>query len=225
MFKDIRQGYGLTRNDVARLTRRSVNYVLKAEQATFPAPPIALLDFYARQEGPEVPLLLDWEPMDRDIMRDDYRNYQRRQRHAWLHTWEPVLGATVGYPFRFKWRKRMGQNPWREAGANEENYGAVGAFDFALDEDVYSSQYGLSVGLCLPAAVIYRNELAPNAKAGAIRECMEDLVEYALSGGYAAVDFNSSTLQAEVDAIVRIAVEEGVITHDRANSSAISSAA
>jgi hypothetical protein len=207
MLEDIRKSYGLTRNEVALLTGRSINYVLKAEQATFPSAPIALLAFYAspRYTG-SFRLSQPWEPHDMELMRSDYRAFQRRKRRSWLETYEP-LPYTGGLTFRHKWRRRTSETDaaW-----------AVGAFDFQDRVNVYSSAYGLSVGLCLPAAVVYRND-KDLTKAGAIVTAMEDLVEYVTSGEYVAANYGNPDCLEEVDGVIRIAKEEGVKVHDRAN--------
>ena len=212
MLEDIRKSYGLTRNEVAQLTGRSINYILKAEQATFPGPPVALLDFYARDsyDGP-YRLTTPWEPYDADLMRQDYRSFQRRKRRSWLEKYEP-LPYTGGLPFRKKWRRRQDASDGGAAWA-------VGAFDFAQRVNVYSSSYGISVGLCIPAAVVYRND-KDLTKAGAIVTCMEDLVDYVSSGEFQAERYGDENLLEETADIFRIAKEEGVKLHDRASDAA-----
>lgn len=215
MLDDIRKSYGLTRSEVAQITGRSVNYLLKAEQATFPSAPIALLDFYARPhyDGP-YRLTRAWQPYDIDLLRSDYRAFQRRKRRQWLTTWEPK-DYTAGLPFQLKWSRRP----------NFDGAGlpAVGAFQFQDRVFVYPSAYAISVGLCIPAAVVYRNE-KNLTKAGAIVTAMEDLVEYVASGEYQATEFGSDLLD-EIYNIRRIAVEEGVDLNERSNSSSDSTAA
>jgi hypothetical protein len=208
MLEDIRKSYGLTRQELADMTHRSVNYILKAEQATFPCAPIALTDFYAQPNyDGAVPLRIPWEPMDRDVMQDAYRDFQRRHRIAWLQDWEPD-DYTAGLPFRRKWLKRLPE--W------EGNLGSGAAAlsgSFSSRVKVYPSQYAISSGLCLPAAVIYRNE-KDLTHAGSIVTCMEDLVEYVLSGQYRAEYLSFEGQMALEAAILRIAKEEGVKTND-----------
>ena len=204
MLEDIRKSYGLTRQELADLTNRSVNYILKAEQATFPSAPVALTDFYARPNyDGAVPLRTPWEPMDVDVMRQAYRDYQRRHRIAWLQLWEPD-SYTAGLPFRRKWLKRQD--------FGFDNLGTALSGTFSSRVKVYPSQYALSAGLCLPAAVIYRNEKALD-RAGSIVTCMEDLVEYVLSGQYRAEFLTFETQVLEETSILRIAKEEGVKTN------------
>jgi hypothetical protein len=203
MFEDIRKSYGLTRQELADLTHRSVNYILKAEQATFPSAPVALVDYYVQNHGYE-----------KAVMVSAYRDEQRRRRRSWLEEFAPK-GYTAGLPFRKKWVKRMSQ--YGSAVSDEGLFaeaGAVGLFPSAHGKiDVFTTQYGISVGLCLPAAVIYRNE-KDLTKAGAIATCMEDLCEYVLSGEYNAMNLGSDEQLAEETSILRIAKEEGVVTHD-----------
>lgn len=196
MFEDIRKQHKLTRQEVAEATKRSVNYILKAEQATFPSAPVALVQYYVDNYG-----------YDAVYLREAYRDYQRRQRRAWLNSWTPK-DYTAGIPFRFKWVKLRPQ--WHTLDVWAEN-AAVGAFP--SDVDVYSSSYGISVGLCIPAAVVYRND-KDLSKAGAIRDAMGDILEFVLSGEANAVDFAFD--YELVNNLRRIALEEGVSLSERA---------
>jgi len=89
MFRTLRENAGLTQSQVAEAIGRSPNYVLKAEDLTFPAPPASLVEFYSNQ-------------LDKETIKSWYRESQRTQRYMWLETHEPViLGATN---FRTAWR-------------------------------------------------------------------------------------------------------------------------
>lgn len=48
MLKELRLEQGLTREELASRIRKTPNYILKAEQLTYPDPPPALLNYYAK---------------------------------------------------------------------------------------------------------------------------------------------------------------------------------
>jgi hypothetical protein len=73
----------------------------------------------------------------------------------------------------------------------------------------FPTQYGLSAGMCLPAAVLYRNE-HDLTHASAIVTAMEDLVDYVKSGRAAADNLGQPLALEEERSILRIAMEEGV---------------
>ena len=206
MFEDIRLGYGLSRNQLATLTGRSVNYLLKAEQCTFPSPPVALLAFYTNPTPPDVQqfqrfrLQQDWEPYDRDTLMDAYYAKQRHKREAWLDSWLPVTNMkTVFWPLQQKWMPNTGAPP----------YGASAVGHFGGLGGVYPNSYQLSVGLCIPASVVYRNEKNPQAQSNAIRAAMGTLVEYVESGRFLAANLSAVDAQRIELAVIRIAEEEG----------------
>jgi hypothetical protein len=203
MFEDIRKNHGLTRQELANQTNRSVGYILKAEQATFPSVPIALLQYWVNHG------------YDSDSLRSSYRDFQRRSREAWLSSWEPVP-YTAGLPFRHKWRKRSAAY----ITAQHTLFNEASAVGFVNERvNVYSSQYGISVGLCLPAAVVYRNEHNLQ-RSGAIVTCMEDLCEYVMSGRYRADYLGEEDLMEEETSIMRIAKEEGVRVSELSSTAA-----
>jgi transcriptional regulator with XRE-family HTH domain len=194
MLADLRKQARLTRQELADQTHRSVGYILKAEQATFPSPPIALVNYWVKQGH------------DKDVLLSAYRDKQRYTRRQWLETWAPKYYSSKGLPFRQKWIRRR-------AGAVGFFHSSTGFVDELGVEvsgvEVNPTSYAVSVGLCIPAAVVYRND-KDLTKAGAIVTAMEDLCEYVLSGEYAAQEYGEEGLMATIDSVVRIAMEEGV---------------
>jgi hypothetical protein len=198
VFEETRLSYGLTRTHLSDLTGRSVNYLLKAEQATFPCPPVSLLAFYTADQppanaatvlGPGLSgfLVQKWRKWDKDDLKAAYKAKQRKTREDFLDRYYPVATSTSNRPFRLKW------------------YGAI-------DEDgdqVAPNSYQLSCGLCIPAAVVYRNdrELRPSS---AIRQAMTDLVEYVETGRFHSRFLSEPALESIELAVLRIAEEEGV---------------
>jgi len=190
MFEDLRLNQQLSRVELAARTGRSVGYILKAEQATFPTPPVALMNYWV-QEG-----------QTREVLEAAYYDTQRRRRESWLDNWQPLMGveASLWLPFRRKWVKRPG------AGAVGSLSSDVGLEGF--NEPVFNpTAYGISVGLCLPAAVIYRND-KDLTKAGAISSAMGDLCEFVLSGRLVGETYFTQRADEE-ESIMRIAKEEG----------------
>ena len=206
MFEDIRISYGISRNQLATLTGRSINYLLKAEQCTFPTPPVALLAFYTQPDPPQnTPLLTSWEAYDKDILCEAYYDKQRRKRQEWLDRWLPVTNFNTKYwSLRQKW---LPAEDARTGQAHGLGAGAVGHFG-ALS-GVYPNSYQLSVGLCIPASVVYRNDKDPNTQSNAIRAAMGDLVEYVESGRFLAANYSSEDVQRIELGVLRIAEEEG----------------
>lgn len=210
MFETLRKQNGITRQDLAVATKRSVNYILKAEQATFPSAPVALVSYYAAQGH------------DPDVLRSAYWDYQKRKRRSWLTTWTP-LDYTAGLPFRQKWTKAEGLKETAQAQG-----WAVGAFHsqtgFLEKLLVNPTQYAISVGLCLPAAVIYRNET--HLKHSSVIKCvMEELVDY-VSSGEAVFELDADLdLITLLDNLRRITKEEGGEVTNDTGSTAVSSTA
>lgn len=211
MFEDIRISYGLTRNQVAVATGRSINYLLKAEQCTFPSPPVALLAFYTNPQPPEgVRLLTPWEAFDRQTLCDAYFDSQRRKRQQWLDTWLPVPSSTNWVPLRHKWlmlKKDVATGVG--GGGYRDVAGAVGLFHSSTGVYTYPTGYQLSSGLCIPASVVYRNEKEPRSQSSAIRSAMGDLVEFVESGRFLASNFSAEDAQQIELGVMRIAKEEG----------------
>ena len=156
MFRTLREQYGLTQHDIALQTGRTPNYILKAENETFPSPSPALMQFF-----------LDLDPdLDRRFLTDWYHASQLKTRHKWLETWTP---SDLAHPiFRLNW---VTLNAGRMNPMNP------------TQNPMNPTQYALSQGLCIPAAVVYKMEnggLIPSA-VGAI---LDTLVSYTSSGEY-----------------------------------------
>jgi hypothetical protein len=180
MFKDLRIQYGLTRSELSQVTGRSVNYLLKAESLTFPTAPVALLDFYCSPE-PKVKLP-DWEQHDRDLLTSAYRDAQRAHREKWLDHWVPRPLSTVGFTFCRKWLSR-----WEE--------------DWTTP-----TEYGVSQGLCIPAAAVYRSE-RDGTVSSVLRTALSDVADYCVSGRFAAKYGYSQDTNQIVDDVLRIQQE------------------
>jgi transcriptional regulator with XRE-family HTH domain len=157
MFLDLRNKYGLTRPQLAELTGRSPNYILKAESLTFPTPPVALLSFYCTPNN----TIPNWEVQDPDLLATSYRDAQRVKREQWLSDWLPAPSYT-GRTFRYMWFSR-----------------------WFPDYPDYPTEYRISQGLCIPAAAVYRAERKKFINTS-ILTALSDLAEYCLSGRYIA---------------------------------------
>lgn len=96
MFRELRLQHGLTQSEVATLTHRTPNYILKAEDLTFPSPPPALLQFY-RELDPALTV---------DLLTDWYYSAQRTVRERWLEHYVPA--PTRQATFRTSWLRAGG---------------------------------------------------------------------------------------------------------------------
>lgn len=93
MLQDLRLKEGLTRAELASITHRTINYIVKAEQLTFPTPPPSLIEFYSQR--------LD---TDREILKDAYRDAQRTTREGFLRDYKPLAHRSS---FRRRWAYRL----------------------------------------------------------------------------------------------------------------------
>jgi transcriptional regulator with XRE-family HTH domain len=157
MLKELREQYGLSRPQLAELTGRSPNYLLKAESLTFPKAPVALVDFYCRPTNQIIP---DWEPQDKFILESAYRDAQRTRREEWLDDWIPRPAPTKFFSFRRKWLAR-----------------------YEEEDEICPTEYRVSQGLCIPAAAVYRAEKTGWIN-DSLRTALSDLSDYVLSGRY-----------------------------------------
>jgi hypothetical protein len=128
MLRNLRDQLDLTRQDVSRETGRSVNFILKAEQLTFPVAPPALTAYYAKHLE-----------MDPDIIREAYRDAQRDQREKFHHHIIPRPSDTQHFSFCRKWLS-VYQDPESPADLISPN------------------QYQVSKLLCVPASAVYYAE-------------------------------------------------------------------
>ena len=96
MFRELREDAGLTRADLSQITGRSVNYLLKAEDHTFPTPPVALINYWVQQG------------LDRHLLTMAYYDNQRRIRQQWLANYVPKPYPTAQVSFCRKWH-----TPWK----------------------------------------------------------------------------------------------------------------
>lgn len=190
MFREIREGYGLTRSDLAALTHRSPNYLLKAEQLTFPSAPVALLDLYSNpQEPKDWPSLseVEWEPLDRYTLESAYRDAQRHKREEWILHYAPM-------PSRLSFCKQ-----WVSIESHEDEF-----------DMVYPTEYRVSQGLCVPAPAVYRAEKHGHISAP-IKTALSDLVEYCVSGrAVLTLDNNRMDAQQTVRGVLQVAKNYGV---------------
>lgn len=166
MFKELRLNEGLSRSDLSALTGRSVNYLLKAEDLTFPTPPIALVSFWLKR-NPE---------LERYMLEDAYYAAQKDRRRSWLDYWEPRPADTKHFSFCRKWLRAEGLS--RPVGYEEE---------YTEVDRVSPTQYTVSHGLCVPASAVYFAEKYPHKPlASSIIAAVDDLVDYVKSGEYHA---------------------------------------
>lgn len=185
MFRELRESYNLTRSQLAELTGRTTNYLLKAESLTFPTPPVALLDLYTGEEPRKWAALseVEWEPMDRDILISQYRDSQRVKREKWLDLMEPVPSHLT---FCRQWVYKLLDD----------------------EEDIVSpTEYRVSQGLCIPAPAVYRAEKYGHVSQP-IKTALADLVDYVTSGRYYAKGYPDS--QRTVISMIAVAKKYGV---------------
>jgi transcriptional regulator with XRE-family HTH domain len=95
MFKTLRAQHNLSQQDVANATGLSPNYILKAEQLTFPIPSPVLADFYLKLDP----------TLDLDYLKSWYAQEQRTQRELWLTEYRPTLSRSWLFDgsFRHAW--------------------------------------------------------------------------------------------------------------------------
>lgn len=99
MFRTLRLEYGLTQQQVADATHRTPNYILKAEDLTFPSPPPALVQFYAEIDG----------AYDKELLTNWYYEAQQKRREQWLEDYIPA--PRLQQTFRDNWIK-VGVEDW-----------------------------------------------------------------------------------------------------------------
>lgn len=160
MLLDLRNDLGLTRQELSDLTGRSLNYLLKAEQLSFPSAPAPLIDFYAKTLA-----------MPPDVIRSAYREAQFHQRMELFNHVVPRPLTTVNFSFCRKWLLTS------ELSATSETSELGEAFQ------VSPSQYAMSKWLCVPASAVYFAEHNPHKPlAQSITDALSD-VEKAFSDG------------------------------------------
>lgn len=93
MLTDLRLQEGLTRQELATKLGRSVNYIVKAEQLTFPTLPPAFIEYYKDQ-------------VPKDVLEDAYREAQRTTREHFLRDWRPIPAAALPVSLRRRWTYR-----------------------------------------------------------------------------------------------------------------------
>jgi transcriptional regulator with XRE-family HTH domain len=188
MFRDLRLSLGITQQELADITGRTRNYIIKAEQCTFPSPPVALVNFY--QTGGTLERLstanlkalssgggstglitlagavgvLDlkgelFEGIPKEILEAAYYAEQTRIRKTWLFKWIPRPTDTLYFTFKRKWVSGI-------------SYDILGP-----------TEYEVSRGLCLPAASVFKAE-RDHVYAQVIRTTIDQLIEYVDSGEY-----------------------------------------
>lgn len=173
-MREFRDQLSLSRPQLAALTGRSVNYILKAEQYTFPSPPVALVEYYHKTLA-----------LDRTILQTAYRSGQRLQRQAFHEHIRPRPTDTSAARFCGKW--------FYSGGSAVEVEKEFSGTDVVLIDKIElpktsPNQYMMSKTLCLPASAIYFAEKTGQISAS-IHEAMDDLVQFANSGQlYAALD-------------------------------------
>lgn len=183
---DLRKSLLLSRQQVADSINRSPNFILKAEQATFPTPPPALLNFYKHRLGASV---------DLDLEVASYYQTQHSRRKAWLSQWQPVQQQQA-LNFRRCWVPLPSGLPLSEVGESVD--GPSWVFEGLVEAEPPEppTQYALSQGLCLPAAVVYRletnNQLGPHSP---VLTVSQQLVAYVESGEYYATEGYSEATQ------------------------------
>lgn len=167
MLKDLRDQLELTRQELAEETGRSLNYILKAEQLTFPTAPVALTDYYAHK--------LKLNP---DVLRQAYRDAQRHTRESAFDYIRPRPLNTRNFTFCRKW-----YSVTTDSGLSEFQ---------DVSESVSPSQYQVSKLLCVPASAVYHAEKTGHISE-AIRTAISDLLDYAQSGRlYSALSYNEA---------------------------------
>lgn len=145
MLRDFREQLGLTRQEVEQLTGRSSNFIVKAEQYAFPTAPAALVEFYHKQ--------LD---MDRELIKDAYRQAQREQRCRAFDLLIPHPNPNSTY-FITRW--------------------------LSVKTLTTPTEYLVSKALCVPAAAVYYSTKNPTKPLPlTVQEALLELLDVIDSG-------------------------------------------
>jgi len=210
MFRELREGLGLTRSDLAVLTGRGVNYLLKAEQLCFPTPPVCLLEFY-RTDGLLDRFQTDPEPATAQKLIKHFPsaaglfpggveviNFGAHSTTAlsWVEnitSYQSIPKEILEgwyYEAQLAVRREWLQNwlPSRLLKPTTFSRSWVHASIFSTDSHLLHSikrptQYELSKGLAVPASAVHRFE-TKGQQAGSIRIALEQLIDYVESGEY-----------------------------------------
>jgi hypothetical protein len=212
MFKQLRLDLDLTQSDLALLTGRSRNYVVKAEQCTFPTPPVPLVEFY-RTGG----------ILERKLDRWKVSQFSTGNHGALLTlngelplnlggTSPPPVGLLKvtewqGIPkeileaayyseqqaIRVTWLRDWEPNILSAYGL-PFNLQWVSKIATAI---VHPTEYRLSTGLCVPAAAVFK-AVKDGVYAKSLKAALDDLIEYVDSGLYVGSS-NSSLDRSELE--------------------------
>lgn len=181
MLRDFREQLGLTRQELALETGRSVNFILKAEQLTFPTAPPALTDYYAKA--------LNISPI---TQREAYRDAQRQTRLRFHHYFIPRPLPTAGFTFCRKWYL-----------VDSNYHNSPDSPDYP--DLVSPSQYLVSKVLCVPASAVYYAERHPHKPvAQAITDALSDLLTACRAGILYSEFPNYADAQVIHDGVERI---------------------
>ena len=182
MLQTLREELGMSRPELAAAIGRSTNYVVKAEQATFPTPPTALVDYLAKRmaakhvlpdpttttliTGSAIPAPVGSTDIQywQDLIKSGYREFQALKRQHWIANWVPRPYDTYNFSFCRKW---IISNP-------------LDTIDMSA-LDISPNEYTVSKGLCVPAAVVFRAEKY-GVIGNALVEAVEEVAAYLSTG-------------------------------------------
>jgi transcriptional regulator with XRE-family HTH domain len=223
MFKDLRLSLDLTQQDLADLTGRTRNYIIKAEQCTFPTPPVALIRVY--EEG--------------GTLEQSKSQHQYQHQQASYGTGSPLLtlngpgtlnsgSPPVGLLTR-PWRgipkeilesayydeqrriRREWLYRWHPRAIDTSNRSFKHKWVNVLNPAIPLTEYEVSRGLAVPAAAVFKAE-----KDGVVSKAISDAVEYLIdyvssgeyTGKYTGIS-NQGTINQVYDGLLRIRREIG----------------
>jgi transcriptional regulator with XRE-family HTH domain len=187
IFKTLRINYSLTRSQLAEAIGRSTNYIMKAEQASFPAPSQALLDFYTRRTPPTP---TNWARSPTGLSGSD-------STFAGLSGSEGSLDGRVYFNNGVEWVQQDAEvltsayyedqkrarltflDKWTPyaSGVQFKDCWQLPMYDYVLKP----TEYALSTELCVPAAAVFELHRAGKLS-GAIQAAVNDLLEFSASG-------------------------------------------
>jgi transcriptional regulator with XRE-family HTH domain len=218
MFKDLRLSLDLTQQDLADLTGRTRNYIIKAEQCTFPTPPVALIRVY--EEGGTL------EQSNQQLARANHGTGSPLVSLGTLNlnSGSPPVGLLTrpwrGIPkeilesayydeqrrIRREWLYR-----WHPRAIDTSNRSFKHKWVNVLNPAIPLTEYEVSRGLAVPAAAVFKAE-----KDGVVSKAISDAVEYLIdyvssgeyTGKYTGIS-NQGTINQVYDGLLRIRREIG----------------
>jgi transcriptional regulator with XRE-family HTH domain len=190
MFRDLRLSLGLTQQELADLTGRTRNYIIKAEQCTFPSPPVALVNFYQAGGTLERLASVQWPALNEGGARGGLVTLAPAGAVGVLdlkgELFEGIpkeILESAYYSEQQRIRKQW-LFKWIPRPADTLYFSFKRKWISAISYDISGpTEYEVSRGLCLPAASVFKAE-KDHVYAQVLRSAMDQLIEYVDSGEY-----------------------------------------